>query len=89
MPEPQYEIATSGRRFVIDYAYPAEKVAIELDGYRWHSSPDRLVSDRRRGNSIVLAGWTLVRFTDPDVKQEPRQVVASVLAARGHLQLVV
>lgn len=89
LPVPQFEVRLGERRYVIDYAYPAERVAIELDGYRWHSSPDRLVTDRRKSNAVTLAGWQLLRFTDPDVKTEPRVVVASVLAARGNHQLMV
>lgn len=89
LPMPQFEFRSSGRRYVIDYAYPAERVAIELDGYRWHSSPDRLVSDRRKGNAVTLADWRLLRFTDPDVRNQPQVVVASVLIARGHHQLMV
>jgi very-short-patch-repair endonuclease len=86
-PEPQYQVMAGGRRYVIDYAYPDERVAVELDGYRWHSSPDRLVSDRRKSNAVVLAGWSLLRFTDADVKTRSDEVVAAVLAARGHRKL--
>lgn len=86
-PETQHEVWVSGRRYVIDCAYPIERVAIELDGYRWHSSPDRFVIDRRRGNQLVLAGWTLLRFTDTDVGDTPEAVCSIVLEARGHAKL--
>jgi len=46
-----------------------------------------VVSDRRKSNAVVLAGWSLLRFTDADVKTRSDEVVAAVLAARGHRKL--
>lgn len=89
LPQSQYEMNLEGRKVVVDYAYPNEKVAIELDGYRWHSSPKRLVSDRHKGNLFVLEGWKLLRFTDPDLRHEPRRIVDAILRARGHNQLMI
>lgn len=49
--------------YTIDVAIPEAKVAIEVDGWAWHVDADRFRSDRRKGNALVRAGWTLLRFT--------------------------
>lgn len=53
--------------FFIDIAYPAQRIAIELDGRSAHFSGCAFRADPRRRNQIVLAGWTLYLFTWEDV----------------------
>jgi very-short-patch-repair endonuclease/predicted transcriptional regulator of viral defense system len=65
----------------VDLAYPAIKLAIEIDGYRWHSSPARKLADEQRQNRLILAGWTVLRFSAADVRRHPGQLVTSVSAA--------
>jgi hypothetical protein len=70
-------------RFVaeVDLAYPDQRIAIEIDGYRWHSSPARKRSDEERQNRLVVLGWTVLRFSATDVRVRPGHVVATVAAA--------
>ncbi|MGH2756628.1 MAG: DUF559 domain-containing protein [Actinomycetota bacterium] len=65
-------MSLDGRNFVLDFAYPDHKLAIETDGYRWHASRERFESDRDKGNGLVLDGWRLLRITDHHLKQEAR-----------------
>lgn len=58
-------------RYRIDFAYPDQRVAIELDDYGSHSGLARLKSDRRRQNVLVLEDWRVIRFTWDDVTREP------------------
>lgn len=37
----------------IDLAYPAVRLAIEVDGWAWHSDTTRFRNDRRKGNALV------------------------------------
>lgn len=90
LPKPlrQYEICGSdGRvRARVDFAYPNERLAIEADGYRFHSSPDDWHRDRRRLNAIGSLGWTVYVVTWRDATQRPRAVareVAALLTGRG------
>ena len=55
------ELATS--TVVPDFTFVAERLLIEVDGWAWHSSPDRFRRDRQRQNALVEAGWTVLRFT--------------------------
>lgn len=65
----------------IDLAYVPERIAIEVDGYVWHSSPWQKRYDTVRQNRLVLHGWRVVRFTSEDIDQRLRWVVREVSRA--------
>ncbi len=69
------------RTFRADFAWLAERVLVEIDGYAFHSSFEAFHQDRQRQNSLVLDGWTVLRFTPSDVTTQPDVVVATVRAA--------
>ena len=83
-PEIEYPIPWSpGQRF--DLAYPEARLAIELDGRRWHSTAERFQADRRRDREALAHGWVVVRFTWEDLTGRPREfvaIVARLLVAR-------
>jgi predicted transcriptional regulator of viral defense system len=71
-PEVQHEVTVQGRRYRIDLAYPAVKLAVELDGSKHREKPT-FERDRARQNALVLAGWTILRYTwDHYVRQSGR-----------------
>jgi very-short-patch-repair endonuclease len=55
----------------IDLAFPASKVAIEVDGWAWHVDAERFRNDRRKGNAIARERWDLLRFTWHDLDGRP------------------
>lgn len=67
--------------YELDLAFRAEKVAIEVDGWAWHTDVARFRRDRQRQNALVLAGWTILRFTWHDLTTRPDAVVAEIRAA--------
>jgi very-short-patch-repair endonuclease len=70
---------------ILDVAFPAIKLAIELDGRAWHVDRDRFQLDRSRQNGLVAAGWTVLRFTWEDVAYRLETVLAEISAAVGQL----
>jgi hypothetical protein len=69
---------------IVDLAYPARRIAIELDG-RIHLRPDVWERDRPRQNQLELLGWTVLRFTWNTYAERPQQLIAEIsraLAAR-------
>jgi very-short-patch-repair endonuclease len=78
----QHEVWHAGR-FVarLDLAYPLLKLAIEVDGYAAHASPDAFQRDRTRQNRLVALGWTVLRFTWADVVGSPLAVAAAIREA--------
>lgn len=67
--------------YKVDVAFPDMKVAIEADGWAFHSGPDEFEGDRVRQNQIVLLGWTVLRFTWLDLITTPDRVVAEIRRA--------
>ncbi|MCA1784263.1 MAG: DUF559 domain-containing protein [Intrasporangiaceae bacterium] len=62
----------------VDLAYPEHRLAIEIDGFRWHSSPARKRADEERQNRLVVAGWTVLRFSASEVRTHPDRFVATI-----------
>ncbi len=62
----------------IDVAFPVQKLAIEVDGWAWHVDSARFRNDRRKGNTITLAGWDLLRFTWHDLENRPGAVLTEI-----------
>lgn len=62
----------------VDLAYPASRVAIELDSVRWHLDRKAFHTDRRRDNELALHGWRVLRFTWEDFVESPDRLVATV-----------
>jgi very-short-patch-repair endonuclease len=69
--------------FKIDVAFPGEKVAIETDGWAFHSGQEDFQNDRERQNKIALLGWKVLRFTWLDLTEYPQRVLAEIRFARG------
>ncbi len=69
-------------RWTIDFAFPAARLAIEVDGWACHSDVDRFRADRRKGNALVRAGWNApADLTWHDLTERPQYVVAEIRAA--------
>ncbi len=86
-PVTQFVIRDSGRFLGrVDLAWPVRHVALEMDGFRFHSDPRSFVSDRERGNRIVAAGWALLRTTPASVREAPHLVAADVRKALARSQ---
>jgi very-short-patch-repair endonuclease len=72
-------------RYEVDWAYPALRIAVELDGFRWHGGADAFEKDRARDAELAAAGWTVLRFSWRQVHERPEWVadrLRCVLAAR-------
>ena len=69
-PVQQFRVRMGTRTFRIDLAYPAVRLAIELDGWDFHRTRTAFDDDRTRANLLVANGWTLVRFTSRSTADE-------------------
>lgn len=78
-PVRQHEIHHAGQ-FVarVDLAYPEHRLAIELDGFRWHAGRGPFRSDRLRRNRIEAVGWRLLETAPEDIAELCR-TAASIL----------
>jgi very-short-patch-repair endonuclease len=64
--------------YKIDLAFPAHRVAIEVDGWAWHVDPERFRHDRRKGNYITRRGWDLLRFTWHGLQDQPTESISEI-----------
>ena len=61
----------------VDFAYPALRLVIELDGRRFHSALLDRRSDARRDERLLAGGWRhVVRISWFDVVHRPAEVLA-------------
>jgi very-short-patch-repair endonuclease len=65
----------------VDVGFPGPKVAIEVDGFAFHSGPAEFQIDRERQNVIALLGWQVLRFTWLDLTEYPERVEAVIRSA--------
>jgi very-short-patch-repair endonuclease len=72
-----YEIAG----YEVDLAFPDHRIAIEIDGWAWHSDVERFRHDRRRQNVLVLQGWIVLRFTWHDLNRRPEAMIGEIRRA--------
>ncbi len=70
-PVPQLPVRVDGRLFRLDFAWIHQRVFVEVDGAAHHSSPLQIADDGFRQNQLVRAGWTPIRFTATDLKDQP------------------
>lgn len=84
-----YPVLMGGRLIArIDIAFPAQRLAIEVDGLAYHSDRSRFQRDRTRQNELVNLGWTVLRFTWQDLTAHPDRVIAAVRLALHRMRRV-
>lgn len=65
---PQYNVP--GFPYRVDFAFPDDKVAVELDGYEYHNSKEQFTKDRQRQRELEMAGWRFIRFSGREIYQD-------------------
>jgi len=84
-PAPNHEIAGRCR----DFAWPDQRLVVETDGYRYHSSRQAKRRDNRRDRQLTAQGWRPVRFTYEEIAFESAEVAKELagLLSRDPLAL--
>ena len=81
-PVPQYTIRHDGRFIArVDFAYPAARLAIEAQSWRWHSGPAAYSRDIGRKNAIEAIGWDLLLVTWHEIERNWKGFTDRVRAA--------
>ncbi len=62
-PVAQQKIVAGGVGYHLDFAYPAARVAIEADSFRWHASSASRDLDAARDLRLARIGWRVLRVT--------------------------
>jgi len=71
------------RRWKFDFAYPDQKIAIEVEGGTWiggrHSRGEGFQKDCEKYNTATLMGWRILRFTRAMVEGNAVETIKSML----------
>ena len=62
-PSCNHPVVVAGQRRVLDFAWPAHRVAAEFDGFDTHARRHVFDDDGSRQNDLVDAGWRVFRLT--------------------------
>lgn len=75
-PELQYPIEDRyGITWHVDFAWPLCKLAVEFDGFDFHSSVEDLERDRRKRAALIDRKWTVLSIVGNDVRRRPWELV--------------
>jgi len=79
-PQAQYGII----KYRVDFAFPAQRLAVECDGRGWHDAE----RDARRDAHLEVLGWKTLRFTGSEIYRRSSGVtkqIVSALETRSHV----
>ncbi|MFF1816417.1 type IV toxin-antitoxin system AbiEi family antitoxin domain-containing protein [Kribbella sp. NPDC058245] len=65
----------------VDLGHRAARLALEAEGYGYHSSSIAFAADCRRYNNLVAAGWLVLRFTYQQILHDSAWVIDRVRTA--------
>ena len=65
--------------FIIDVAFPEQKIAVELDGEPWHTKPKARKRDNFKNYILKKNGWRVMRFWGNDIRKDVAACVDLVL----------
>lgn len=78
---PQWATTVDGVTYHPDLADPIRALAVEANSWAFHAGKQEHDADCVRYNALVIAGWTVLRFTWEQVMFSPDVVVRTVRAA--------
>ncbi|WP_040282995.1 hypothetical protein [Tessaracoccus massiliensis] len=79
-----HRVSVNGIVYYIDAAFQREKVAVEFDGFAFHSSEDSFHGDRDRDTDLASVGWLPAHFTQKTIGRLG-DVLPRILAERRAL----
>lgn len=65
----------------IDFAWPAERVSVEINGWAYHRDAERFENDNAKTAMLAAAGWITLSFTWKQLTDDPERCIAQVAAA--------
>lgn len=81
---PEANVVVAGHE--VDFLWRSERLAVEVDGFRFHASRRSFENDRRRDMDLAGAGCHVIRITWRQIVREPEPTLvhlSQALARRG------
>jgi very-short-patch-repair endonuclease len=67
--------------YSVDFLWPAQRLVVEVDGYRYHGHRAAFERDRRKDAMLLAAGYRVMRLTWRQLVHEPMLVAAMLASA--------
>jgi very-short-patch-repair endonuclease len=84
LPEPVFNARVG--RYTIDALWPRHRLAVEVDGYAFHSTRRSFESDHERDLVLSAAGFTVMRFTRDQIVKQPELVLVRLAQRLGEIE---
>jgi len=84
---PYPEINVRVGPYLVDFLWRERRLAVETDGYGYHRGRQAFRDDRRRDLDLRGRGFEVIRLSEEQVSDEPKQVakiLRKVLASTRH-----
>jgi hypothetical protein len=72
-------------RITVDGMWPSLKLIIEADGKIFHSGVDEVQNNEERDTELASYGWTVLRFTEDQVKGQMPEVIKTIIESANRL----
>jgi very-short-patch-repair endonuclease len=81
IPEPEANVFVGGE--LVDAVWRSSRLVVEVDGYDTHKTRSQFEADRRRDAKLQVAGFRVLRLTQPRIDHDPRAVIRELRALLG------
>ncbi len=79
LPLPETNVPLLG--YEVDFLWRAQRLVLEVDGYRFHGHRAAFEHDREKDQTLTAAGYRVIRVTWRQVEREPFVIVARIAQA--------
>ncbi len=79
LPAPRTNVRVAGLE--VDALWAAQRLVVEVDGYRYHGPRPAFERDRRRDGRLLVAGYRVLRVTWSQLTRDRDEVIALLAAA--------
>jgi very-short-patch-repair endonuclease len=81
LPAPEVNVTVG--RWEVDFLWRAQRLVVETDSFAYHRGSVAFEDDHERDLDLRAAGFTVLRFTERQLEEEPERVVADIAQALG------
>jgi very-short-patch-repair endonuclease len=81
LPTPEVNVKLG--RWEVDFLWRSQRVVVETDFWSYHRGSVAFEDDHARDLDLRAAGYTVLRFTDKQLEEEPARVAADLRRALG------
>jgi very-short-patch-repair endonuclease len=78
---PMPEVNAKVGRWEVDFLWRVQRLAVETDSFAYHRGSVAFEDDHARDLDLRAAGFTVLRFSERQLEEEPGRVVADVARA--------